>query len=87
MNDAAGLVCTSSASGSPMIRSLISIAPFTSRNAPPRISTRSRTEMPWPNSENRSWVSPASQASVSSSAIREMQATAMPNLRARSRCV
>ena len=64
----------------------ISIAPFTTRNTPPRISTTSRTEMPCPKSSNRLCVRPASQASVSSSAMRVMQATAMPNLRAFSRC-
>src|SRR5690606_19346547 len=84
-NDVTGRVWMSAASASPMVASLISIEPFTSRKAPPRISTRSRTEMPWPNSWNRSLVRPASHASVSSSAMRVMQATAMPNLRATSR--
>ena len=46
MNAVAGLVWMSSASASPMMRSLISAEPFISRNAPPRISTRSRIEMP-----------------------------------------
>src|SRR5690606_13857406 len=84
-NDVTALVWMSSDSASPTMASRISMLPFTSRNAPPRISTRSRTEMPWPNSVNRSAVSPASQASVSNRQMRLIQATAMPNLRAFSR--
>lgn len=61
------------------------MAPFTSRNTPPSTSTKSRTEMPWPKIANRSAVNPASHASVSSSRMRVMHATAMPNLRANSR--
>ncbi len=83
--DAAGRVLMSADSGSPTMVSRISIVPFTSRKAPPRISTRSRIEMPWPSSVNRSWVRPASHARVNSSTMRETQATAMPILRARSR--
>src|SRR5690606_30088079 len=86
-NDAAALPLMSAASSwSTLMSSRISSTPFTTRNRPPRISTRSRTEMPWPNSMNRSLVSRASQARVSSSPIRVMHATAMPNLRANSRC-
>ena len=83
--DTLGLAFTSSDSGSPTTRSRISIPPFTSRNSPPRISTRSRTEMPWPRTTNRSEVRLASQARVSSRPMRVMQATPMPNLRANSR--
>src|SRR5690606_12886609 len=86
-NDTAALPLMSAASSwSTLIISRISIPPCTSRNRPPRIRIRSRTEMPCPNSTKRSVVSRASHASVSSSPMRVMQATAMPNLRANSRC-
>ena len=79
------LVVRGSSSSPPEISSRISIVPFTSRNTPPRISTRSRIEMPMPNSENRSVCIRARNASITSSRIRVMQATAMPILRATGR--
>src|SRR5690554_1839251 len=84
-NEVAALPVPSTSSCSPSTSERISMMPFTTRNRPPRISTRSRTETPCPNSVNRSLVSPASQASVSNRPRRVMQATAMPNFRANSR--
>src|SRR5690606_17469589 len=84
-NDTAAFAAGLPSWSPPPTSSRISSAPFTSRNTPPKISTRSRTEMPCPSSTNRSVVRLASQARVSSSRMRVMQATAMPNLRANSR--
>src|SRR5690606_33953326 len=81
----AGLVWVSSDSCSPATWSRISAMPLNTRKTPPSSSTRSRTEKPWPITLNTSSFMCARQARVSSSAMRVMQAAAMPNLRARSR--
>src|SRR5690606_11661357 len=79
------LVVRGSSSWPPVISSRISIAPLTSRKPPPSTRIRSRTEMPIPPSWNRSVCIRDRNASETSSAMRVMQATAMPNLRAKAR--
>ncbi|MNV66835.1 hypothetical protein D3C71_1596090 [compost metagenome] len=52
-NTAEALVVVGSSSSPPVISSRISIVPLMIRNRPPRISTRSRMEMPMPAMVNR----------------------------------
>src|SRR5690606_17100341 len=84
-NTCEAMVVRGSSSWPPLISSRISMTPFTSRKAPPTIRIRSRTEMPMPPMWNSSVCMRARKASETSRQMRVMQATAMPNLRAKAR--